>query len=246
LCGTFVVRVDGDRIENAMPGRQGRLLFAYLAAQPSRTAGRDELADALWPGELPSAPGMALSALLSKLRRLLGDRTIEGRSEIRLNLQPDAWIDLECARGSVHRAQAALEGGRHWDAYAAAVTARYISERPFMRGESAPWIDATRRELEEINLRAIEADARASLALGGAESHVAERSARKLIELAPDRESGYCLLMRALDEAGNPAEALRVYEDLRTRLRDELGTTPSPDAQRVHAELLATSNNVNA
>ena len=31
LCGTFAVELSGRRIDNMLPGRQGRLLFAYLA-----------------------------------------------------------------------------------------------------------------------------------------------------------------------------------------------------------------------
>jgi hypothetical protein len=31
LCGTFAVELMGRRIDNLLPGRQGRLLFAYLS-----------------------------------------------------------------------------------------------------------------------------------------------------------------------------------------------------------------------
>ena len=37
--------------------------------------------------------------------------------------------------------------------------------------------------------------------------------------------------MEALAARGNPAEALGVYEELRTLLREELGTAPSPATQ---------------
>jgi DNA-binding SARP family transcriptional activator len=46
------------------------------------------------------------------------------------------------------------------------------------------------------------------------------------------------LLMRVLDARGNPAEAIRVYEQLRQRLDDELGITPGPDARELHARIL--------
>lgn len=221
-----------------MPGRQGRALFAYLAVQPHRAASRQELMDALWPEKLPSAPDIALSALLSKLRKLAGEETLEGRQEIRLCLPAEAFIDVECARASIHEAESLLTRERWWDAYAPTVTARYISERPFMRGERAPWIDELRREMEDILIRALEADTKLSLALGGPEGEVAKGTARRLIGLAPYRESGYCLLMEALRREGNVAEAMRAYEELRQRLRDELGTAPSPAVQRLHAELL--------
>jgi DNA-binding SARP family transcriptional activator len=44
--------------------------------------------------------------------------------------------------------------------------------------------------------------------------------------------------MRALAYRDNSAEALLVYEQLRTVLRDELGATPSPATQALHRRLL--------
>ena len=196
-----------------MPGRQGRALFGYLAARPDRAASRDEIANALWPEELPSAPDLAISALLSKLRRLLGDEALRGRSEVSLELPPRSWVDLECARVDIHQAESMVIAERWLDGFVPASTARFISERPFMRGEAAPWTEDVRRELEEIHIRALECTVAVSLGLGGAEAPVALSSARRLVELAPYRESGYRWLMRALEHEGNAAEALRVYDE---------------------------------
>jgi SARP family transcriptional regulator, regulator of embCAB operon len=80
--------------------------------------------------------------------------------------------------------------------------------------------------------------AASTLGLAGGELHVGERTARELIQLAPYRESGYRLLMEILATRGNIAEALRVYEELRTLLRDELGATPSPPVEALHMQLL--------
>ena len=44
--------------------------------------------------------------------------------------------------------------------------------------------------------------------------------------------------MEIHEAAGNPAEALRAFEDLRVLLRDELGTTPGAAAMAVHERLL--------
>jgi len=102
LCGRVVATLDGKRVEGELPGRQGRLLFAYLAANRLRAASRAELMDAVWPGELPGAPESALSALVSKLRRVVGQERLEGRSELRLALADDAWIDAEAAGEALH------------------------------------------------------------------------------------------------------------------------------------------------
>jgi SARP family transcriptional regulator, regulator of embCAB operon len=230
--------VAGRRIDQQLPGRQGRLLFAYLAVNRDRSVSREELAEALWPRELPSAPGLALSALLSKLRRLLPDGALEGRSVIRLELGREARVDLEAARDGIHRAEALVAAGNWRAATGPTLVAHNISQRGFLPGEEGAWIDELRRELEEIRVRALECTARRSLGIGASEVAVAEHTARHLIELAPYRESGYAVLMEALENQGNIAEALRVYESLRGMLSDELGAAPSPIVRRVHERLL--------
>jgi DNA-binding SARP family transcriptional activator len=226
------------RVEHELPGRQGRLLFAYLAVNRDRVAGRDELTEALWPRRLPSAPDLALSALLSKLRRLLPGGALVGRDQIRLELEPRARVDVEAARDGIHRAEA-LVAARDWlAAIGPTLVAHNISQRRFLPGEEGPWIDQLRRELEEIRVRALECTARRSLGLGEPEVAVAERTARRLVDLSPYRETGYAVLMEAFERQGNIAEALRVYESLRRLLREELGVAPSPTVQRVHERLL--------
>ena len=44
--------------------------------------------------------------------------------------------------------------------------------------------------------------------------------------------------MEVLAARGNVAEALRVHEELRVLLRDELGATPAPHVTALHDRLL--------
>ena len=44
--------------------------------------------------------------------------------------------------------------------------------------------------------------------------------------------------MEVHEAAGNPAEALRAFEELRSLLREELGTTPGPAAMAVFERVL--------
>jgi pentatricopeptide repeat protein len=110
--------------------------------------------------------------------------------------------------------------------------------RPFLAGEEAPWIEETRQHLQELRLRALEAYAQAGLGIGGTELPSAVRAGRELTRREPYRESGYRLLMEGLAREGNDAEALRVYDELRTRLRDDLGVAPSQQMQELHRTLL--------
>jgi DNA-binding SARP family transcriptional activator len=238
LCGALAVEINRRRVDDRLPGRQGRLLITYLVLQRPRTVRRDELVDALWPDKPPTACDAALSALLSKLRRLLPDGTLEGRGDVRLTLPADAHVDLEFAREAIHRAESAIAQGQWHRAWGACLAPMFTARRGFLPDEDAEWIRNTRHELDALYLRALECYAHACLGVGGTELTAAERAGRELIELAPYREIGYRHLMRALSGTGNTAEALRIYEQLRTLLRDELGVAPSGETLRLHDELL--------
>ena len=238
LCGTVAVEIDGRRIDRELPGRQGRMLLAFLVLHRLRPVRRDELVDALWPQTPPAAADTALRALISKLRRILPENMLDGRAELRLNLPQDAFVDLEDARQAIHRAESALDQGQWHRAWGASQGPLFTARRGFLPDEDAEWIRETRRELDDLYLRALECYAQACLGVGGTELAGAERSGRELTRLAPYRESGYRHLMRALAVRGNAAEALRAYEQLRTLLREELGIAPCAETLKLHTELL--------
>ena len=217
-----------------LPGRQGRLLFAYLVLHRHRPVPRDALVGALWD-EPPAAADSALSALLSKLRRHL---RLEGRSELQLVLPADAWTDVEAVSEALHRAEGAV-ARRDWTgAWGPARIVQHVAARDLLPGEEAPWLDDHRRRLRDAYERGLELVAEACFEIGDTELDSAERAARTLVDIAPYRDSGYRWLMLVLERRGNRAEALRVYDDLRVRLRDELGTAPSPATQELHRSLL--------
>jgi DNA-binding SARP family transcriptional activator len=238
LCGRLAVEIDGERLEAKLPGRQGRLLFVYLAANRHRPVGRDELIDALWPDEAPAAADAALSALLSKLRRVLGPGRLEGRSEVRLLLDDEAWIDLEAATEAVHRAESALELGDWTGAYGPARVAQHVGLRGFLPGGDAAWVDEIRRRLDDMLIRGLDCLTRACLEIGGTELATAGRSARLLVDRAPYRESGYRFLMELYVRAGNAGEAVQLYDGLRRLLRDDLGIAPAAETQELYKRLL--------
>jgi DNA-binding SARP family transcriptional activator len=209
----------------------------YLALHRDREVRREELIDALWGETAPPASETALNALLSKIRRTLGVAALGSRSALRLTLD-DAWVDLEAARDAIHRAESANALGAYLRGWAPAQVALFIAQRGFLAGEDAPWIDESRRELEEIELRALEAYGIAALGINGTELAAASRAGRELIRRAPLRETGYRLLMSALAGEGNSAEALRVYDTLCATLREQVGVSPSEATRTLHADLL--------
>ena len=237
LCGHVAIEIGGKRLESRLPGSQGRLLFVYMAAHRIRLFTRDELIQAVWSDAPPPAADVALRALLSKLRRVLGGSALEGSDPVRL-LLPEAWIDLEAARDAIHRAESANALHEWARAWSSSQTALFTARRGFLPGEDAAWIDDIRRDLDDLHVRALECYVEASLGVGGTEIPTARRAARQLVSLAPFRESAYRLLMEAFVAEENPAEALRVYERLRKLLSEELGTYPSAETRLLHERIL--------
>jgi DNA-binding SARP family transcriptional activator len=240
LCGPLGIERASVRLDGRLPGRQGRLLCAYLALHRHRAVPRAELITALWPGDTAASADVGLSALLSKLRGVLGDGSLTGRSAIRFTV-PGVRVDLEDARDGVHRAESALAAHDCARAWAPAQIALFATERGFLDGEDGtdeyPWIDDERRRIDEMHRRALEAYGTACLGLGGAELPAAVRAGRALLDLAPYHESGARLLMRALAAQDNRAEAMHVYERVRITLHDQLGVSPSPATEALFAEL---------
>jgi SARP family transcriptional regulator, regulator of embCAB operon len=241
LCGRLIVRLDGRRVEDELPGGQGRMLFGFLALHRSRFVSREKLVEALWGERLPSAPETALRALLSKSRTALGANRLEGKGDLRLVLPATASIDIETASEAIHDADAAVSQGKWRRAWVASHIAVNIARRQFLAGLEARWIDEQRRQMDELHERGLESLAAAGLGIGGPELDLAERAARSLVGAAPFRESGHRLLIEILAAKGNIAESLLAYESLRQRVRKELGSSPSAELQDLHTELLRRS-----
>ncbi len=232
------MELGGRELTAKLPGGQARVLFTYLVVNRALPARREELIEALWPWRAPAGADASLSALLSRLRGVLGSDVLSGGAQVRLKLPPETWIDLEAAEEAIHRAESAVtqhEWARGWGA---SLIALFTARRGFLPGEDLPWAQEHRRRLEEIRCSALECYAAVALGVGGTELAPGERVARELVAAEPFRERGHALLMEILVARGNAAEALLVYEALRARLRDELGATPAPELRALQERLL--------
>lgn len=239
LHGRFAVQVGGQSVEHDLPGRRARLLVAYLGAHLRSAVDRASLIEVLW---YPSGPGQGAPAsftvLLSKTRAVLRPIEIRGRGSLQIMLPPDSSIDAAVGAAALHDAEAAA-GRNDWhQAWTQALTTLFVTQRQFLSDIEHPWVDERRRDARHDHDRALACYAEACLHLGAAELPSAERSARRLIDSQPLSETGYCLLMRALARRGDRAAALAVYDQLRRLLRDDLGVSPGPTTQAVHARLI--------
>jgi len=245
LAGEVAVE-RGDQLlrEADLPGRQGRLALVYLTVERERAVPQAELAELLWPESLPSSWPVALSAVVSKLRQKLStlgldrDRIIPNAFRCYQFRPPaDTWIDLEVAADAVHRAEGALTANQPRAAYGPSLIAATIAKRPFLVGEDSPWIAACRQRQRDLLIRALDCRVEALLAHG--ETALALAQARAAVELEPYRESGYRRLMQVLVRQGDRGEAIRVYNECRRLLADELGVTPSSETETLLRSLAA-------
>src|SRR6476469_2070989 len=119
LAGRVAAETDGVGIDEArFPGRQGRLLFAYLVAERGRPVPRDELAEALWGETPPASWDKALTGIVSRVRGLLADQGIDGTKALtgafgcyRLDPPEGMWVDVVAAGTAAQDAESARAAG---------------------------------------------------------------------------------------------------------------------------------------
>jgi len=242
LAGRVFVEA-GERLvgESDLPGRQGRLLLAVLAAGHRRAVPREELADLLWGENAPPSWDTALRALVSKLRtalrETLGPDAVESAfGSYQLHLPDGTWIDLEAAAEGIHLAETLVRDGRVSEAAWWAIPAGAIAGRPFLYGHEGAWIEERREKLRTIHVRALCCLAEIWTTTG--DTTLAVRDATEAVQLDPFGERTHRLLMRAHAAAGDRAAALKAYERCRRLLADELGADPSAETQALHLDIL--------
>ncbi|MEY2471220.1 MAG: hypothetical protein QOK28_549 [Actinomycetota bacterium] len=246
LCGGVEVLRDGQCLpESLLAGRQGRLVLAYLVCERHRAVPREELAELLWPHQLPASWTTSLSAVISRLRRLLAEAGLDGAAALaaasantyRLQLPEDSLVDWELAQLAVAAAEDALAVGDGAHALEWAGDATAIVARGFL-ADDGEWVDAQRDAVRDVAVRAALARSDALVMTGAAARGV--DAARDALALDAGREAAFRSLMRAHAAAGERAEALRVWERCRATLVDELGVDPSPETEAVYLDVLGT------
>lgn len=239
LLGRVGIESDEGLVEASdFPGRQGRLAFVFLASA-LRRVDRHLLADVLWDEELPDQWMSALAAITSKLRRILSDAGMDGATVLdgrdgsyELRFPSGTWIDLQTAINSLDRAEGLLRRGRAAEAWSDASVASSIFRRPFLAGESGEWVERMRRDLHEYEIRTFDTLAQVWLALDQPVS--ALQAARRVVDLAPFRESAHGRVMECHLAAGDRAEAVRVYDRLREMLEESMGLSPNERTEELY------------
>lgn len=244
LAGRLRVDAGGRTLdEDALGGRRGRVLFAYLVVERDRIVTREELAGVLWGDDLPPSWQPALRVVVSLIRTALtttglpGAETLTGRAgNYQLVLPPGTVVDVEAAEDDVAAARRLLAAGDPVAAGARAEAARAVAARSFLPSEEAVWIDRLRARFTWVHVAALEVASDSLVAVG--EAARAVLPAEHAVTLEPFHDSAHLRLIRAHAAAGDRAEALRAYDRFRVLLADELGVDPSPDLEAAYLELL--------
>lgn len=240
LTGTMqVAGAQGTSTATALAGRQGRIVLASLGLA-ERPMVRDVLGERVWGQDPAPAWERDLSALVSRLRSALARTGVEAR----IRGVGGSWelvvaselVDVRRARVAAHDLRRHAVRGHHDRVAAASATVLDVVQRPLLPGEQAPWLDDARAELTRLHREALEATARAELERGDVAA--ARASVIAALDLDPLREPVHRLGMEVELAAGNRAEAVRAYDDLRRLLADELGMDPAPETQALHLQIL--------
>jgi DNA-binding SARP family transcriptional activator len=205
------------------------LLFAYLAYYPARPHSRGALMDLLWPDSRLEAARANLSNSLSWLRRQLHPET-ESSTSPPLILADHASVQLNPAlfTTDVAELEAALEAAAH--AVETPRPARWLVQAvELYQGELLPgyfegWVLQERHWLAERYFQALGQLLRQLEAAGDWEK--ALQYAQYGVRTDPLREEAHRELIRIYAAAGQPAAALRQYQELQRLLKEQLGTTP--------------------
>lgn len=218
--------------EHSLGSRKARLALLMLGIAEGRPVTIERLADVIWLDEQPRDPPAQVAVIMSRLRRVLGaSRITHGDAGYALHAD---WVDRSAAAELVAEADRRLHEGESAAALAAAGAARVLLAHPSL--DSDAWPTEDRHAVERLGARARHLFARAALAAGDLASGV-EAAEQALDEDAYDEES-LRLLMAALAAQGRSSSALAAYERLRSRLDDDLGTSPSAPTEAAQVAVL--------
>ncbi|NGO77020.1 AfsR/SARP family transcriptional regulator [Streptomyces sp. YC504] len=227
--GSEPVEIGGVRL---------RMLLARLALEGGRPVSADGLVDGLWGEQSPADAANALQALVSRLRKSLrGHAAVESvGGGYRLDVR-EADVDAHRFEQLAGAGRRALAAGRSAEAAHKLGTALALWRGPALADVlDAPFAAPVATRLDDLRAAAVEDRFDAEIREGRSADVLADLEAAGAQHPLSERIAG--LRMRALAAVGRQSDALAAYEELRTRLGDELGVDPSADVKDVHLALL--------
>jgi predicted ATPase/DNA-binding SARP family transcriptional activator len=237
--------VEGDR-QLQLGGTRERALLAILLIHPGEVVSADRLIEELWGGDLPGHPSNALQVVVSRVRKALEASAGPGRLITR---KPGYLLEVRPDELDADRFGQLVEQARRADPTDHPGRLSLLDEAlGLWRGPALAEfeVEGFAREkiarLEEERIRAVEMAAEAKLALGRHAELVVELKA--LVAANPLRERLRGYLMLALYRSARQGEALRVFQEGRSVLVEELGVEPGTELQELHHQILLQADSL--
>jgi predicted ATPase/DNA-binding SARP family transcriptional activator len=212
-----------------------RELLFLLASSPPVT--RDQIGAALWPDLSGRQLGNALHTALRELRRAVGDAgwVQYADGHYRFDRSREHECDITAFEDALTAARRARPSSAGLPDLQRAVAA-YGGD--FLDGMSAgEWALVRRDELRRSYESALLASGRMLAAAG--RHQAASAAFRRAVAHEPLNESAHRELMTCWAQLGESARAVRHYEQLAERLRDQLGVSPAAETTALYRKLIS-------
>lgn len=245
LLGSLQVR-DGEQLMPICPPKV-RQVLAILLLRANQVVPVDLFIEELWRHNPPRSATPTLQTYVYQLRKTLqGHAARPDATMIRTQLTgysllvDPGRIDVMRFRQLVDSAAALHGSGEHEEALEGIRQALALWRGPELADvPHGPVLDAYAAQLAEERLHADEVQVKIAFALGQHRQQIA--GLRQLVALYPLHEWFHGRLIEALARSGRRSEALAAYQRLRRVLSQELGLSPSAQAQRLQQAALSGS-----
>jgi len=236
------VRVRSGATDLDIGGRQQRLVLALLLARAGSVVSVSELVDAVWDEDPPASAVNVVHRYIGVLRRLIepdlpiratGQYLVRQAAGYQLRVTAES-CDLLRFRTLVAQASQADEPEQAVRLYAEALA--------LWTGRCAAGLEPTSRThpdfiaIEAERSHAVRDAADIALRLG--QVRIILPALRQASAENPFDEALQARLLLVLAADGRQAEAFDLFQNLRRRLREELGVDPGQELLDVHAKLL--------
>ncbi len=203
-------------------------LLAYLAFH-AQGASRDELTEAIWPGQDPKRTRPRLWQSVSEAKRALGDAWLHHGERYQLD-RAKVRVDLDDLD------QLLTTANDDGDDPAALETALALWRGEPLEGSDFLWAEGERRNLHATLVDLLERVGRARLAHGDARA--ALQLAEQAIGLEELHEPSWRLALQAEYSLGLRESITRRYDELTRSLDEQLGLEPARETRLVYRQLL--------
>jgi peptide deformylase len=232
---------DGRELQLGSP--QQRTLLAMFLLAGGRQVPLEMILDGFWGEDVPKAAVGTVRTYVSRLRGCLETRSPQER-EMPITsvgdgyvVDPDNFVlDVDVFQQRLAEARTARANQETAKAAQLMREALTLWHGIPLAGMPGPYADSRRRHLSDLCMAALEEKLALDVITG--EHATAITELRALLRKQPFHEGLAETLMLALYKSSRQAEALVVFEDMRHRLRDNLGLDPGPAIQEMHQRIL--------